>query len=225
MSSLLSEQIKTKERVAKHGEVLTGEREVQAMLDLVQQETYNIESRFLEPACGDGNFLDEILNRKLSVVNSRYSGSPIEWERYAFIAVTSVYGIDILEDNVIACRERLFSRLFTFYKRSFGKQLPEPFAMSIKFVLSKNIIWGDALTLCQCAATSEPIIFTEWSPINGRLIKRKEFKFNELLPGDEEQNSLFDSSKQRYTADTGSPVYFPVPVREFPPTHYLKLSE
>ena len=88
--------IKSKQRVADHGEVLTGLREVNAMLNLVQQEADRIESRFLEPACGNGNFLAEILVRKLRVVEKRYAKSQLEFERYAVLAVSSIYGIDIL---------------------------------------------------------------------------------------------------------------------------------
>lgn len=86
------------------------------MLDLVKQETERIDSRFLEPACGTGNFLNEILKRKLQVVEKRYKRSQIEFERYAVMAVSSIYGIDIQEDNVRACRQRLsglFSEIYT----------------------------------------------------------------------------------------------------------------
>ena len=98
-----TKQIKSKTRVRDKGEVFTNEREVNAMLDLVKQETERIDSRFLEPACGKGAFLTEILKRKLKVVRDRYSKSQIEYERYAFLAVTSIYGIDILQDNVTDC--------------------------------------------------------------------------------------------------------------------------
>lgn len=104
----MAKQVKSKQRVADHGEVFTAEREVNAMLDLVKQETERIDSRFLEPACGDGNFLAEILRRKLAVVKTNYRRNPADYEKYAVIAVTSIYGIDILQDNVEACRERLF---------------------------------------------------------------------------------------------------------------------
>src|SRR5579871_3434898 len=97
----------SKERVAEHGEVLTGQREVNAMLDLVKQETQRVESRFLEPACGNGNFLAEVLSRKLAIVEKRYRRSQGDYERYAVLAVSSVYGIDILEENVRQCRSRL----------------------------------------------------------------------------------------------------------------------
>ena len=91
-------QVKSKQRVADHGEVFTADREVNAMLDLVKQETERIDSRFLEPACGDGNFLAEILRRKLAVVKRKYGKSPYEYERYAVVAATSIYGVDIMQD-------------------------------------------------------------------------------------------------------------------------------
>ena len=100
------QQVKSKQRVEEHGEVFTNDREVNAMLDLVKQETERIDSRFLEPACGDGNFLAEVLRRKLEVVGKRYGRSQLEYERYAFVAVSSIYGVDILQDNVEDCRER-----------------------------------------------------------------------------------------------------------------------
>ena len=89
----MAEQVKSKQRVADHGEVFTNEREVNAMLDMVKQETERIDSRFLEPACGDGNFLAEILRRKLAVVTQRYGKNPRDWEKYAFVAVGSIYGV------------------------------------------------------------------------------------------------------------------------------------
>src|SRR5438034_7986697 len=104
----MESQVISKKRVADHGEVLTGKREVNAMLDLVKQETERIESRFLEPACGNGNFLTKILERKLRVVELRYGNSQLEYERNAVLAVSSIYGIDKQEDNVTECRERLF---------------------------------------------------------------------------------------------------------------------
>lgn len=88
-------QVKSKQRVADHGEVFTNEREVKAMCDLVKQETERIDSRFLEPACGEGAFLTEILRRKLAVVKSKYGKSPFDYERYAVLAITSIYGVDI----------------------------------------------------------------------------------------------------------------------------------
>ena len=112
-------QVRTKKRVSDHGEVLTGQREVNAMLDLVKQETERIDSRFLEPACGDGNFLIAILERKLAIVEKRYGKSQLDFERYAVLAVSSIYGIDILPDNVRDCRRRLFEIFDSNYTRLF----------------------------------------------------------------------------------------------------------
>ena len=97
--------VKSKDRVAQHGEVFTAEREVNAMLDLVKDETMRIESRFLEPACGEGNFLVEILRRKLNVVENRYKKSQTDYEKYSILALSSIYGVELLEDNASICRD------------------------------------------------------------------------------------------------------------------------
>jgi type I restriction-modification system DNA methylase subunit len=121
----MSDQVKSKKRVADHGEVFTSEREVNAMLDLVKQETERIDSRFLEPACGTGNFLVEILNRKLKIVKDRYKKSQIEFERNAIIAISSIYGVDILQDNAIECRDRLFEIFDVIYTRLYKTDCKE----------------------------------------------------------------------------------------------------
>jgi len=133
-------QVKSKQRVADHGEVFTSEREVNAMLDLVKQETERIESRFLEPACGDGNFLIEVLRRKLEIVKKRYAKSQIEYERYSILALSSIYGIDILEDNTISCRNRLFSFFKSEYENMYKSATKEEYLKSAQYILSKNIV-------------------------------------------------------------------------------------
>ena len=135
----MTNQTKSKKRVADHGEVFTSEREVNAMLDLVKQETERIESRFLEPACGTGNFLVEILNRKLKTVQDRYKKSQLEYERNAIIAISSIYGVDILEDNAIECRERLFEIFNKQYTTLYKEKCKEECRTSIKFILQRNI--------------------------------------------------------------------------------------
>lgn len=152
-----NKQVKSKERVADHGEVFTSEREVNAMLDLVKQETERIESRFLEPACGNGNFLAEILKRKLEVVTKLYKKNAFDWELYSILALSSSYGVDILEDNVLECRERLLGIWKKAYKKA-TKQLPdEDLIQTAKHILKHNILCGDALTMLQNDGT--PIIF------------------------------------------------------------------
>lgn len=105
---MTKKQIKSKDRVAAHGEVFTNEREVKAMCDLVEQECDRVDSRFLEPACGDGNFLAEVLLRKLAKVKKLYRKSAYDYERYSILALSSIYGVDIMKDNIEECRARLF---------------------------------------------------------------------------------------------------------------------
>ena len=117
------------------------------MLDMVRQETERIDSRFLEPACGDGNFLSEVLRRKLDVVDSRYRRSLPEWEKYAFIAVGSIYGVELLRDNTMACRKRLFRIVEERYARVSKGGGNQTFLDAIAFVLERNILNGNALSL------------------------------------------------------------------------------
>ena len=135
-----SQQIRSKYRVEEHGEVFTSQREVNAMLDLVKEESERIDSRFLEPACGNGNFLIEVLRRKLVSINKKYGSSQLDYERYAFVAVASLYGIDLLEDNVDECRRRLFSKVKKQYIRKFRINGAQSFLDSIQYVLSQNIV-------------------------------------------------------------------------------------
>lgn len=223
---MLTAQIKSKQRVAQRGEVLTGEREVNAMLDLVKHETERIESRFLEPACGTGNFLIEILRRKLAVVDSRYKRSRHEWERNAIVAVSSIYGIDIQEDNVQDCRARLFVLFLEFYERRFRQRVRQECRETVRYLLGRNIIWGDALDLKSADPKSGPIIFSEWSPVNGSLIKRRDYAFHELFPtaAVEAPADLFGEAKPKLKSDTGQNVFIPAPVREYPPTHFLEIG-
>ena len=174
-----NKQVKSKQRVTDHGEVFTNEREVNAMLDLVKQETERIDSRFLEPACGNGNFLAEVLRRKLAVVDSRYSKSQVEWERYSVIAVSSIYGVDILEDNAQECRDRLLGIYTDWYSKVF-KQVKNECIRSVRFLLSRNILWGDALDFTN-PETKRPIVFSEWSAVNGSMLKRRDYMFKFLV--------------------------------------------
>ena len=214
-------QVKSKKRVTDHGEVFTSEREVNAMLDLVKQETERIDSRFLEPACGTGNFLVEILRRKLAIVESRYKKSQLEYERYAVIAISSIYGIDILEDNVIECRNRLFIIFDKQYTAFYKTQCKEECRTSIKYILERNILRGDALTLKTVGNGDEPIVFSEWSAVNGSMIKRRDFTLDNLLKAEASKvpGGLFDDF---YETD---PAFLPKPIKDFSLTHFLKLAD
>lgn len=202
----MTKQVKSKQRVAEHGEVFTDEREVKAMCDLVKQETERIDSRFLEPACGDGNFLSEILSRKLSIVKNKYKKGPYDYERNSLLAVSSIYGVDILLDNAIACRERLFAIWDKEYNIICKKECNDDTREAAKFILCRNIVCGNALSL-RCVDengkdTNEPIVFSEWTfPFNDSKMQRKDYTFDELLNGQalspkkkkgKEQLTLFD---------------------------------
>jgi len=221
----MEEHIISKERVTNHGEVYTRKREVNAMLDLVKQETERIESRFLEPACGTGNFVTEILERKLRVVESRYKRSQTEYERYAVLAVSSIYGIDILQDNVLECRKRLYDIFDQNYSKLFKKNTKEDCRNAVKFILEKNIIWGDALTLKIVGENPQPIIFSEWSPVNSNMLKRRDFAFHEMLPKDtKKQRTLFSKSEDNLVSDLGKEAFIPSPMKEFPVIHFLRIT-
>lgn len=205
-----TKQIKSRQRVAQHGEVFTNPREVNAMLDLVRDESFRLDSRFLEPACGDGNFLIEILRRKLSLLSSVKSST--EWEFKCLIAVGSCYGIELLEDNAEACRERLFAEVVGQMGRigdlgDYGK--------SLRYMLRKNIVCGDALTYR--TADNRPITFCEWTPIAGSMqFSRRDFQFD-FLVNQTHQYSLFD--------EQGEAQSFDEPVRSYPPLHYTQLYQ
>ena len=222
---LNEKQVVSKQRVVDHGEVLTASREVNAMLDLVKQETERIDSRFLEPACGTGNFLTEILERKLRVVQARYAKNQLDYERYAVLAVSSIYGIDILEDNVQACRQRLFDIFDCAYSGQFKGRAKQECREAVRFILRRNIIWGDALTLQTAGEAPGPIVFSEWSLVRGSLFKRRDFAFHELLPPEQEQVNLFEGRRQRLRSDRGDYVFLPTPEREYPLTHFARLAD
>jgi hypothetical protein len=216
-------QTKSKQRIADHGEVFTAEREVNAMLDLVKQETERIDSRFLEPACGDGNFLAEILRRKLAVVKSRYGKNAADYERYAVIALTSIYGVDILQDNVDDCRSRMFEIFDKEYTANCRKEANDDTREAVRFILRHNILCGDALTMLQ--ASGEPIVFAEWSAVNGQMMKRRDFELSHMLSEHTPnlQLDLFGGTGSYETDATGAVVL--KPIREYAPIHYRMVQD
>ena len=210
----MSKQIKSRDTVTEHGEVFTSEREVNSMLDLVYNETQNIESRFLEPACGDGNFLIKILERKLSVVERKYKKSQSDFEKWSFIAISSLYGIDLLEDNIIDCRNRLYNNFKDAYERLYKKKIKYDVLHAIKYVLDHNILIGDALTMK--VDDDNYIVFPEWSFVKGNNIRRRDYIYKELI---REENSKEIISVENQTA------FIPEPIKEYPLINYLKVVE
>lgn len=182
----MANQVKSRQRVVDHGEVFTAEREVEAMCDMVKQETERIDSRFLEPACGDGNFLSVILKRKLTVVKKKYRRSAYDWERNSLLALGSLYGVDIMQDNVLACQERLFAIWEKEYRSVCRAECNDETRKAAQFILRLNIVCGNALTLlCVDGEGKElkvPIIFSEWTfPFNDARMQRKDYTLAELL--------------------------------------------
>ena len=190
----IKKQTKSRQRVRDHGEVFTNEREVKAMCDLVKDETERIDSRFLEPACGDGNFLAEILTRKLEIVKRKYKKSSLDYEKNAVLAASSIYGVDILIDNVIACRERMFKIWDKEYKAVCKKECSDQTRDAVRFILKRNIVCGNALTL-KCVDekgndTDEPIVFSEWAFITGYQMQRSDYTFAELLAQNDDKKQM-----------------------------------
>lgn len=169
------------------------------MLDLVKDETENIDATFLEPACGDGNFLDEVLRRKLAVCRKRYGKSAADYEKFSFLACTTLYGVDIMADNVARCRERLFEtwegaaeaagagRRPSCKTPDEDREMYERVARAVKKVFEKNILLGNALSMKRVDEKGddldEPIVFTEWKfPVLDKdSLTRKEFRLDVLL--------------------------------------------
>ena len=232
---MAKKQIKSKERVAEHGEVFTGEREVNAMLDLVKSETERIESRFLEPACGDGNFLSEILRRKLKVAlkASKYKGKlfTADYEKKAILALCSIYGVELLQDNTETCSERLFDIWNKEYTKRIKTEASDVARNVAKFVLRKNILCGDTLTMKK--ADGSPIIFAQWDLISGDNIKRRDFRLDELLEGGKDakpeksaQMTMDDlTPHSTFTYDEMTGTWMPDPIKEYPPTDYRRITD
>lgn len=213
-------QVVSKKRVQDHGEVYTNHREVNAMLDLVKHETERIDSRFLEPACGTGNFLVEILSRKLKVVLEKYKKSQLDFERYAVLAVGSIYGVDLLPDNVHKCQERLFEVFSKIYRATYKDKAKLECEAAVRFVLTRNILHGDALTLETVAlesTPSKPIVFSEWTLATGSLIKRRDFIYAHLVDqASHREMPLF--------SDLDEEAYIPEPIMDFPLTNFLEIG-
>lgn len=224
----MTKQVKSKQRVADYGEVFTAEREVEAMCDLVKQETERIDSRFLEPACGDGNFLSVILKRKLAIVTKKYKRSAYDWERYSLLALGSMYGVDIMLDNVLACRERLFDIWNKEYTKACKKECNDETRESAAFILRLNIVCGNALTLlCVDEDGNElkvPIVFSEWTfPFNDARMQRKDYTMAELLLASKETEEFKSSGQGSLFANEDGEVE-PTFLKQYI-AHYRRINE
>ena len=185
--------VKSKQRVADHGEVFTPAWMVEAMLDLVKGETERIDAKFLEPACGSGNFLVPILKRKLAAVGLKYGKSAFEKQQYALLALMCTYGIELLADNVAECRANLL-KVFSEY---LGLTNGDVLYRAAEQVLALNIVHADALSMRTHA--KQPIVFAEWGYLGKGKFQRRDFRFDVLtgMSAFTAEDSLFASVDKR----------------------------
>jgi hypothetical protein len=179
--------IRSKQRVTDHGEVFTPEWLVEAMLDLVKEETERLDSRFLEPACGSGNFLTKILKRKLAAVELKYGKSDFDRKHYALLSVMCIYGIELLKDNIAECQANVLEVLTSYL----NLDIEDDTYRSAVYVLSQNIVHGDALTMRDISGN--PITFAEWGYLGKGKFQRRDFRFDVLTGSSafSAQDSLF----------------------------------
>ena len=203
--------IKSKQRVADHGEVFTPEWLVDAMLDLVKDETERLDSRFLEPACGSGNFLTKILKRKLAAVEIKYSKSEFDRNHYALLSLMCTYGIELLEDNIAECKANLLG-IFSEY---LVIDAEDSLYVCVDYVLSQNIVHGDALTMKDINGV--PIAFAEWGYLGKGKFQRRDFRFD-VLTG----SSAFSAEGSLF-ADLGKHEIFQ-PIKTYEPMTAVEIG-
>ncbi len=204
--------VRSKQRVADHGEVFTPAWLVEAMLDLVKGESERIDSRFLEPACGSGNFLVAVLRRKLAAVELKYGKSDFERRQFALLALMCCYGIELLADNIAECRANMLA-IFAEY---LGLDESEDLYRAAAFVLSQNLVHGDALTMR--THEDQPITFAEWGYLGKGRFQRRDFRFDVLT-----QSSAF-SAEDSLFAHLGKHEIF-TPTRSYVPMTVSELAE
>jgi hypothetical protein len=201
--------IRTKKRVADHGEVFTPEWMVDAMLDLVKEESERIDSRFLEPACGSGNFLVKVLKRKLCAVELKFGKSEFEKRQYALLALMCAYGIELLEDNIIECRANMLELLADYLRIDETDDLYR----AASHVLSLNLIQGDALSMK--GHDGAPITFSEWGYLGKGKFQRRDFRLDVLTGSSafSAEGTLF-SHLGKHEIFTPTKTYPPMTVRD-----------
>jgi hypothetical protein len=202
---------KSKQRVADHGEVFTPPWLVEAMLDLVKPETERIDSRFLEPACGSGNFLVQVLQRKLGTVEIKFGRSEFEKRHYAILALMCTYGIELLVDNIAECRANMLEILAEYLNIDDSDDL----RCAASYVLSQNLVHGDALTMR--THDGQPITFAEWGYLGKGKFQRRDFRLD-VLTG----SSAF-SAEGPHFAHLGKHEIF-TPTKTYPPMTARELA-
>lgn len=203
--------VSSKQRVADHGEVFTPAWIVEAMLDLVQEEADRIDSRFLEPACGRGNFLVQVLRRKLASVELKFGKSDFEKRHYSLLGLMCIYGIEVLDDNIAECRDNLLDTFAEYLLLDESDDLYRAAA----YVLSQNLVHGDALTMR--TNLGEPIAFAEWGYLGKGRFQRRDFRLDVLT-----QSSDF-SGEGTLFAELGKHEIF-TPTMSYPPVTVKELA-
>jgi hypothetical protein len=183
---------------------------VEEMLNLVKVESERIDSRFLEPACGSGNFLVEVLNRKLNTVESKFKKSAFDRNQQALFSLMCIYGIELLPDNVSECRENLLA-IFDRYLATNGEGEYHDAAMK---VLTSNVIQGDALTLTD--SSGEHIVFPEWGYLGMGKFQRRDFRFDVLAQRSSIEGTLFELFEEEQNF---------IPVKTYPPMTVEELAK
>lgn len=196
--------VKSKRRVADHGEVFTPPWMVEAMLDLVKGETERIDARFLEPACGSGNFLVQVLRRKLAVVEMKYGRSEFEKRHYGLLGLMCIYGIELLADNIAECRANLLEILAEYLELEERDEL----FRAASHVLALNLVHGDALEMQ--THDGSPITFAEWGYLGRGKFQRRDFRLDVLT-----QSAAF-SAEDSLFAQVGKNELFS-PTKSYPP--------
>ena len=205
--------VKSKQRVADHGEVFTPDWMVEGMLNLVKEETERIESRFLEPACGDGNFLVPILRRKLAVVLNRYGKSDFDKSHFSLYALMSIYGIEILEDNVQDCR----ANILNVFAHTLKLDLASDLYRAARAVLEVNIVHGDALSMTTGSDGKTPIMFSEWTYLGKGKFKRRDFRYDVLT-------TMSSFGEGTLFADLSKHEIF-IPQKDYPPMSIKEIAD
>lgn len=201
--------VKSRQRIADHGEVFTPSWTVDAMLALVKDESERIDSRFLEPACGSGNFLKAVLSRKLATVESRYGKNKFERQHFALFSLMCVYGIELLEDNLQECRMNLLE----IYCNFLGIENEDVWARAAEIVLGANILQGDALSMTTVGG--EHIQFPEWAYLGTGKFQRRDFRYDALTQRSSIQGTLFELFEEHQLF---------VPIKTYPPMTVEQLT-
>jgi hypothetical protein len=201
--------VRSKQRVTDHGEVFTPAWMVEDMLDLVKHESERIDSRFLEPACGSGNFLVPVLQRKLAAVRERHGASDFEKRHYALFGLMCIYGIELLADNVQECHENLLDTFMGFL----GSDLDGQWSRAAQTVLEANVVQGDALTMT--TADGRPIAFPEWGYLGKGKFQRRDFDYVNLTQRSSFEGTLWDHLDE-HEIFTPTRTYPPMSVAEIP---------